>query len=310
MYSENVLRDCVLVVRACLSNALAATAPSIYVRLTRQTGRGASEKTPDEVAAYFLACLNDYREQLSCDDAQFSDFLKDKIVLEYGPGDILGVALLMYAYGAKQVHCVDRFPLHRGSASSVDAYRRLLGALHGERHDRACRAFREHGKPESGFDPAAIAYHVTTDGLIGRTDLYDLIISRAVLEHVHDLKGTFRDMAAALRAGGLCLHLVDLKSHGLDRYRTFDFLTWPDFLYRAMYGCKGFPNRWRANKYLELASHAGLRVKKIVPTGRVSEKDLDLVRPRIASHLADVSAEQLSWLGFWLALEKSQAAGS
>lgn len=307
MYSESVLRDCFLVVRACLSNALAATAPSVYVRLTRQTGRGADEETPQAVAAYFLACLTDYRERLGCSDKELGDFLNEKVVLEYGPGDILGVALLIYAYGARRVHCVDQFTLYRQSERSIEVYRRLLEALQGDRRARACRAFNEYGKPESGFDPTAIAYHVTPDGLIGQADVFDLIISRAVLEHVRDLHGTFHDMARALKEGGLAVHLVDLKSHGLDRYRTFDFLTWPELLYRAMYGCKGFPNRWRANKYIELATRFGLRVRTIAPTGRARQDEVDFVRPRIASHLTDVTAEQLSWLGFWIVLERPQA---
>ncbi|MCX8114120.1 MAG: class I SAM-dependent methyltransferase [Burkholderiaceae bacterium] len=302
-----MLRDCFLVVRACLSNALAAAAPSIYVRLTRQTGRGADEESPHAVAAYFLTCLSDYRERLGYSDEALAEFLKGKVVLEYGPGDILGVALLVYAYGARQVHCVDQFPLHRQSERSIEVYRRLLTALQGDPRDRACRAFREYGKPESGLDPAAIAYHVTPDGLAGQTGAFDLILSRAVLEHVRDLQATFRDMSRGLRKGGLALHLVDLKSHGLDRYRTFDFLTWPEFLYRAMYGCKGFPNRWRANKYLELAARFGLLVRTIAPTGCARKDDVDFVRPRIAGHLTDVTAEQLAWLGFWIVLEKPQA---
>jgi hypothetical protein len=38
------------------------------------------------------------------------DQLKDKIILEYGPGDFLGTGLIFLLNGAKRVYCIDRFP--------------------------------------------------------------------------------------------------------------------------------------------------------------------------------------------------------
>lgn len=37
------------------------------------------------------------------------------------------------------------------------------------------------------------------------------------------------DIQRSMKAGGLSVHQVDLKSHGLDRYAAFDFLTWLGF---------------------------------------------------------------------------------
>ena len=37
------------------------------------------------------------------------------------------------------------------------------------------------------------------------------------------------DIQRSMKAGGLSVHQVDLKSHGLDRYVAFDFLTWLGF---------------------------------------------------------------------------------
>ena len=56
-------------------------------------------------------CFNDYFVKLNIDKFNITGWLTGKAVLEYGPGDILGVALLMKAHGAKRVICVDRFPL-------------------------------------------------------------------------------------------------------------------------------------------------------------------------------------------------------
>lgn len=305
MYTESLLNDVRLFTKAFLSNQLARFLPAVYVRLTRQTGRSQGDTDPKRIADYFRACLADYLEQPGLNPKTATDFLKGRRILEYGPGDILGVALLLYAHGAETVHCVDRFPMQKASELNLEVYRQLLGGLEGEALARANRAFVDHGKPESGFDPAAIAYFVTRDGLSGKASEYDLIISRAVLEHVNDLDKTIMDIAGALKPEGLSIHQVDLKSHGLDRYRPYDFLTWPDFLYGLMYGYKGFPNRWRVDKYRTVVDRAGLRFLKLVPTGVLGAEEVGFIKPRLARRFRSISAEELAWLGFWMVLGHS-----
>ena len=157
MYSENPVRDLVLFSKAVLSNQLARVAPGLYVRLTRQTGRGAGEEAAGEVADYFLRCYEDYRQQLDLDEQGFRDFLKDKVVLEYGPGDIMGVALLFYANGARRVECVDKFPLAHLSDFNVEVYRQLVDRLDDPARSRAEAAFLDPGRPESGLNPDMVA---------------------------------------------------------------------------------------------------------------------------------------------------------
>jgi hypothetical protein len=303
MYTENPGKDALLFAKAFLSNQLARFAPKLYVNLTRQTGRGEGEEDPLQVANYFIKCFCDYRDQIGLNEAQFRECLRGKVVLEYGPGDILGVALLMYAYGAERVCCVDRFPLTRLSTKNIDVYRHLLDSLAADERKRGENAFKQGGNPGSGFNANAIAYKVTKDGLSGASGEYDLIISRAVLEHVNDIRQTMLDIKRSMRSRGISIHQVDLRSHGLDRYTEFDFLTWPDTIYKLMYSHKGFPNRWRVDKYRDLAEGANLRVKNLKPTGRVEQEQLDIVRPKLAKTLGRVAPEDLSWTGFWIVLD-------
>jgi len=309
VYSENRARDVVLFTKAVLSNQLARFAPSAYVRLTRQTGRGdRSEETPEKIADYFSTCFRDYQRQLGHADAAFARYLQGKRVLEYGPGNVLGMALLLYAHGAAAVDCYDRFALLASSDETVRVYARLLESLDGAPRARAASAFVEAGNPASGFDPAAIAYHVSPDGLSGASRAYDLILSRAVLEHVDNLHGTVRDVAAALKPGGISIHEVDLRSHGLDRYQAFDFLTWPEPFYRLMFSEKGFPNRRRVNTYRELFEQAGLRIRKLEPTACLAPEKVALIEPHLAASLRGVSRDELGWMGFWVVVEPARAS--
>jgi len=301
MYTENPRRDVLLFVRAVLTNQLARR--PLNLKLGNRSGRGDAEESPEVTAEYFRQCARDYFEQLGLGEREATAYLAGKRVLEFGPGDTLGVALVLYAHGAASVHCFDAFPLHQLSEGRVKIYQALLDGFDREQRARADLAFREPGNPRSGFNSAAIAYHVTPDGISGGRAEYDLIISRAVLGLVNRLDKTIDDLAAALKPGGVSLHKVDLSSHGLDRYRPLDFLTWPDLLYRLMYSRKGRPNRWRVDHYQALVRAAGLHLKKLEPTGQVSREEVEFLRPRLAARFLDVPPELLSWLGFWMVLE-------
>jgi len=304
MYIENLGRYIFLFFTRFLSNQLAYFAPKLYVKITQTTGRGKTEKSASQVADYFVECFHDYRNQLDLNESEFKEYLKGKTVLEYGPGDILGVALLMYAYGAEAVKCVDRFPLSMLSNKNLDVYMSLLNSLDKEARVRADNAFNKKGDVRSGFNPKAINYMVTKNGLAWSGEEYDLIISRAVLEHVNNLEETFHDIKKNMKINGISLHKVDLSSHGLDRYTEFDFLTLPDPIYKLMYSHKGSPNRWRMTKYRELAFAENLRIKKLAPVSQVEKEKLEIIFHKISSKfIIGISPDELSWRGFWLWLE-------
>ena len=110
MYSESYVNDAKLVVKAFLSNQLARVAPALYMRATRETGRGAGAASADEIANYFIACFDEYFEQLEVAKGDIAGWLAGRTILEYGPGDVLGVAFLFYAHGAEAGGCVAPLP--------------------------------------------------------------------------------------------------------------------------------------------------------------------------------------------------------
>lgn len=308
MYWVNPVADLKRMVRAMLTDQVAWLAPSLYVRLTGQTGRGEDEGVV-RTADYFRTCFQDYFQVPGMPPGQVETYLDGKHVLEYGPGDLPGVALLMIAYGAESVICVDRFPLCRLSDNSIQVLQNLLDALEGGQRERAEECFVRRGEPASGFNQERIRYMVKPSGLAGLIDWADLIISRAVLEHVNDLHATFVDMRDALRAKGIAIHLVDLKSHGLHRRSKLDFLTWPLSLWALMYGHKGVPNRWRVDRYRQILTDVGLDTLTLTATGLVEQQAIDEIRPYLARPFRQLSDEDLSWLGFWLVCRRPAEGG-
>lgn len=292
------------VVQATLTNQIARYAPSLYVRLTGQTGRGAGEEGVDEVGEYFQNCFDDYFEKLGVAAPEQADFLRGKRLVEYGPGDVPGVAILAIAHGAEQVICVDRFPMVRMSAKNVQIVNTMLDRLPQPLRDRADRCFKKPGQPDSGFDPRHIQYKVQSSGLSELSNEIDLIISRAVLEHVNDLQASFHDMYAALKPGGTAIHLVDLKSHGLHRVNPLDFLSWSPWLWSLMYSAKGVPNRLRVDTYRHAVAQSGLELISLLPTVHALPADVRAIRPHLAKPFRALSDADLSCLGFWLVCRK------
>jgi len=299
------ISDGIRIARAAATNQLARFAPAAYVRLTGQTGRGdAEQESAGDISQYFRQSADAYFEKLAIPRESQASFLAGKILMEYGPGDLPGVAALMIARGAEKVYCIDRFPLVNLSEKNSCVLAHLIDGSHGAERDRLIGCLKDKNDPQAGFDPRRIEYLVRPGGLSGLIDAVDLVFSRAVLEHVNELDATLRDMSTAMRLGATAIHLVDLRSHGLHKSNPLDFLEWSPLLWRLMYSQKGVPNRWRIDTYRSLVAELPVRQVLLEATKLASIADVAAVRPRLAEPFRGVSDEELCWLGFWLVFRK------
>jgi SAM-dependent methyltransferase len=292
-----------------VSNQLARIAPALYVRLTGQTGRGsAAEEAPIDIAGYFRDCVAAYFEHLRVPPADIPAYLDEKVILEYGPGDLPGVAALMVAKGARKVFCVDRFPLVNLSPKNARVVADLLAACTEPERARLRACLANPDDPAAGFAPDRIEYLVRPSGLSGLVSAVDLVVSRAVLEHVDDLDATFEDMIRAMRPGATAIHQVDLRSHGLHKSHRLDFLAWSPSLWKWMYSEKGVPNRWRVDTYRRIVASLPVEVLECTPTALASADEVSGIRALLASPFDSVSDADLTWLGFWLIMRKREEA--
>lgn len=304
MYGENFIKDTWYFLHAVLSDQIARIAPRFYIRLTGQTGRGAGKESVQQIADYFKKCFYDYFLLFGIRDCQIEEYLKGKKIIEYGPGNVPGVGLLMLAYGAESVVCVDRLPLFSMSSKTCDVLHCIIDSLDRNMQSKAEACFLKYGDPLSGFIDKRLRYIIRPSGLSGLTEEADLIVSRATLEHVNNLSATFADIRNALCSNGITVHKVDLESHGLHHRNTLDFLTWPFYLWSLMFAHKGCINRWRIDMYREVISENGLKIEIIKPTKMAHRRDIEEVRPYLAAPFSNVTDEDLSWLGFWLVCRK------
>lgn len=197
----------------------------------------------------------DYIEQVMADYCLYGDLKScSGRAAEVGPGDNAGVALLLREAGFDMVDLVERFRIHRDEAQHRQIYELLAS-----RHDI------DRLRPSIGWDDRQLSGIRWVDGSsaedyfvaeAARGGSYDLIVSRAVLEHLYDPLTALCDMAACLRRGGRMLHKIDFRDHGMftPALPELTFLRFSPAIYRRMTIHSGRPNRNLLPHYLKLAT--------------------------------------------------------
>lgn len=185
-------------------------------------------------------------------------------VAELGPGDNCGVGLLFLNDGCETADLLDRFYAERDPQQQRRIYRRLFEVCP-TLSDRFSTSFPDADDSFPGiqwhYGPAAAAEVFFRD----HRD-FDVIVSRAVLEHLYDPISAVHDMADALRPGGVMLHAVDFRDHGIftPRFHELKFLEVPAPIYPHMTRASGGPNRILAPAYRRALQEAGLEFQILV----------------------------------------------
>jgi SAM-dependent methyltransferase len=246
--------------------------------------------------------------------------------LEVGPGDSLGVALLFVAHGATQVVCLDRFQSSFNAEKQRAIYRALLSGLKGEARERATASLDESGGIRAGLINCRCGFPIETAHEHLPNGSFDLIVSRAVLEHVYDVDRAWKSMDRLLAPGGRMLHKIDFRCHGFyEALHPLWWLTVPDWLWRTVSSPDPTLNRARRPAYVRLAketdyscririTHLTTRQDELVPhldqfdAAEMSPEELafiEKIRPRLALPFRLMAAEDLLINGIFLTATKS-----
>lgn len=257
--------------------------------------------------------------------------LRDKNVLEIGPGDNLGVALKFLISGANKVVSLDRFFLRQASKQQSQIYERMRSVLSESKKKLVDEAI----KIENG------SFHLTNDRFkyisgksIGEAlDLFgensfDFIVSRAVLMCANDAEAAFYSMDKMLRKNGYLIHKIVLRDWQVfadTRMHPLTFLTTPDFIWKLMTYPSGGPNRkcidYYRLKMKELHYQSKLLITRVVgsesditPYKEKLQYNVDYddstlsmieeIRPKLAKRFRPLSSEDLMISDIFLIAKK------
>lgn len=219
--------------------------------------------------------------------------IEGKSILEIGPGDNLSVALLLLANGAKSVTCVDAFQPKASDEKNRRIYRTLHSSLDPRERSKldAAVSIGKDGSLSLKNDALSMLYGVRSEQLQQgvKNKKFDIILSRAVLEHVSNPEAVWREMHQSLMPDGEMWHKIDFRSH---KYYTqihpLYFLTVPEFWWKLVSSPDPTLNRRRLPFYREKAAHYFKRVdifvthilenEEILPHVRVDEAE-SLITP-------------------------------
>lgn len=272
----------------------------------------------DSSLAYIHEVFGDYKKYSDVD--QFSGR-----VSEVGPGDNCGVGLLFLADGCDSIDLVDRFYSRRDSIKQGLIYKTLIA----QNSKLALKLGRFDVEDEDSFLGLKRYYGecAAAERFFQTTNYYRFIVSRAVLEHVYEPLLAIERMINALESGGMLLHKVDLRDHGMfsTHLHELSFLEVPDLLYRWMTIDSGRPNRVLIDSYREiltrLVPNHKILITNLAGIGDIephlpyAEIDIQVreeslryvrsVRDRFSARLRLIPVEDLSVSGIFIVARKS-----
>jgi len=277
-----------------------------------------SDLTVADSISYIDRVFNEYKSEAGIDRFYGR-------AAEIGPGDNCGVGLCLINDGCDSVDLVDRFYSRRNDIQHQEIYRRLI-----VKSDRL-RSIMGDAVSEKEFSGINRYYgnSASSEKFFNNNTGYDLIVSRAVLEHVVDPITSIKKMSAALNPGGLMMHVVDLKDHGMFTsvgYAPTKFLEIPQWFYKEMTQAVGRPNRIPISAYRNIVSECGLdatfKVTQLIGQEKLDkpclyeeidesdrQKAINCVasmRHRLARILRKETDKDLSIAGFFLVAKKSE----
>jgi hypothetical protein len=223
--------------------------------------------------------------------------LRDKTVLEVGPGINDGCALFLAAFGARPM-VLDRF-LAPWDAVYHPAFYSLL------REEMAARYPDADTRPisallDAGGYPDDVSRRVEAclEEDVVPAESVDVVFSNAVVEHLYDPLTAFGALHRMTRPGGVGLHQVDFRDHR-DFARPLEFLLAEEEEFCTLFGRSHgqVGNRLRPDETADAFRTAGFLVVSFLPNDFVDPEYLKTFVPRLraatASRFRDRGADRL-----------------
>lgn len=234
-----------------------------------------------------------------------SSSLKDKAVLELGPGADLGAGLILLAKGAKKYNALDKHNLIKSAPQQF--YDELFNYLErtGDK-EKAADTLKSQLKLTLQDKNDKLNYLCRDDFDISafEGEDIDLVFSQAAFEHFDDLGRVFSQLRRVVKSGAILIAEVDLQTHtrwirDADPLNIYRYLDWTYGLFKFA----GSPNRVRPLEYQKILEKNGWRDIQIQPLVVLDSEYMSKVQNSLGRRFRD-SINQMSILSMMICATK------
>ena len=232
----------------------------------------------------------------------FNDFdINGKTVVEIGPGQDLGIALILIAKGAKKYYAFDIHNLILNIDKNF--YETIANKIE----------IKAEFKPSDLVDMVT-SYSKTGNGVVNyickpqidyeeidNNDV-DIVFSQAALEHLTDIQKQIQLLSRKCKKDSLFIAEVDLRAHSrwVRDHDPLNIYLYNNFIYN-IFRHKASPNRIRPVEYISILQNNGWKDIKIIPLTTVNDFYLEQIRNKICSQFLD---NEISYLTILLVAKK------
>jgi SAM-dependent methyltransferase len=212
----------------------------------------------DRSVAYDLKVVDEWLAHLERFTGR-KDGVREKRVLELGPGSDLGVGLYLLAKGAAAYNACDVNDLTSGVPDSF--YTALLDRVRAVEPAADLPSLATELKSARAGASSRLRLVVRKDfdlvAAFGAQSI-DLVFSQAAFEHFDDVRDTVARLSTVCKPGALIVAVIDLKTHSrwIRDKDPNNIYRYPKWLYERFW-FRGIPNRVRPHEYREAFAEHG-----------------------------------------------------
>jgi len=227
--------------------------------------------------------------------------IKNKHILELGPGSDLGIGLYLLSKSVKKYTAVDVYDLVSLVPNQFyDAFFSYLKEQ--EEYDNVASLREELDKTKKGCG-AKLNYVCRKDFDIVKAlngDKVDIVFSNASFEHFDDIEKTIKSVSEVTLPGALFVVAIDLQTHSrwIREKDPNNIYRYPEWLYRLLTQ-QSSPNRIRPYQYKEALEKYGWGNIVINPGLVLPEDKYQFVKEYLNKNFRD-SINQMDYLSVWM----------
>lgn len=227
----------------------------------------------DEDVRYAFNVASGYANKI----IQFENTLESKVILEIGPGLNLGTALLLRAWGAGEVHAIDKYTHAWVDEYHNHFYEKLINFAVSSSE---FKILNDQLNPINSFtdlEALNINYkEYSLEDFNNYSEYFDITLSNATLEHVEFLVQSMNNLYKITSSQGIGIHQVDFRDHR-DFEKPLEYLLMDEMTFAREFNVRNgeIGNRFRPDELTYVLKNVGFSQFTLEPNLYVEKNYLN-----------------------------------